>query len=327
MKELLKKYWYVGLVSIIFLAGIIAAIVNTSAGRVSSKSVDGKDVVFSINDQNKTADDLYADVKDQLEGPLAAILFEKEVISETYEFNEDEKTEAKLDADTTEQNFKAQMGAEKGQESIAQTLRAIGFEEDETLEDYFLFYNASEKVVEDYFKENYASEFESEQQPRLVSHILVQLPTEEGLTEVQKEAQAKEKMDEIDKALAQEGANFKDIAAQYSQDTGSASNQGSLGIVYKGINFHQEFLDATYKLSEGQVGEWVKSPSGYHKIKIDSTKLEDIQKDQGYQQLINQLYPQARGEAFFKLGESLNLDFSANPEFEQTLKQHYNLGE
>ena len=48
MKDYIKKYWYVGLISIVFIAGIIAVIVNSQTGVVSGKKADGKDDLVAV---------------------------------------------------------------------------------------------------------------------------------------------------------------------------------------------------------------------------------------------------------------------------------------
>ena len=87
-------------------------------------------------------------------------------------------------------------------------------------------------------------------------HILV--PTEKEAKEVKK------KIDE--------GKSFEEVAKEYSKDPGSAQQGGDLGYFTKG-KMVKEFADAAFALKKGEVSEPVKSPFGYHII-----KLEDIRK-------------------------------------------------
>ena len=83
-------------------------------------------------------------------------------------------------------------------------------------------------------------------------------------------------------ALA-EGRSFEDVAKEFSDDTGSAANGGSLGFSDADTSYVTEFLEAALKLNQGEISEWVIHDgsasggySGYHLIRCDSTSYEDF---------------------------------------------------
>jgi foldase protein PrsA len=100
-------------------------------------------------------------------------------------------------------------------------------------------------------------------------HILVE--TEEALAEVQG------KLDE--------GADFEEIAKEYSIDTNSAINGGDLGYFARGTMV-PEFEEASFSQAIGAIGEPVKSDYGYHIIKVEDRKtLADLKSEMSEEQL------------------------------------------
>ena len=79
---------------------------------------------------------------------------------------------------------------------------------------------------------------------------------------------------EISEKLAQ-GASFSDLAAQYSQDIGSASSGGDLGYLTPGL-FAGPFDDALFALDVGQVSQPVETEFGIHLIKVDDIRGQQV---------------------------------------------------
>ncbi|HVY63082.1 MAG TPA: peptidylprolyl isomerase [Planctomycetota bacterium] len=105
---------------------------------------------------------------------------------------------------------------------------------------------------------------------RKVRHILFaggakldqkQLPTPEQFEAAKKQA------DEACAALAK-GADFEKLAKEQSDDKGSGAEGGDLGDVTRATAFVPEFLEAAFKLKEGEVSAPVKSQYGYHVIQV-----------------------------------------------------------
>jgi peptidyl-prolyl cis-trans isomerase D len=113
------------------------------------------------------------------------------------------------------------------------------------------------------------------------SHILFQLePTEldEKASEEEKQkatedAAKKEALDALKKI--RDGADFKKLAEELSDDPSSGDNGGSLGEFPKGTMV-PEFEAALEKLQSGEVSEPVKSPFGYHIIRLEKKTDERI---------------------------------------------------
>ncbi len=90
----------------------------------------------------------------------------------------------------------------------------------------------------------------------------------------------------------QQGANFSEVAINYSQDYASAAKGGDLGWVVPGQTV-REFEDAMNKTPVNGVSEPVKSSFGWHIIKVNERRAVDTSnketlRQQAYQSLFSQ---------------------------------------
>ncbi|HSV74061.1 MAG TPA: peptidylprolyl isomerase [Chthonomonadales bacterium] len=133
------------------------------------------------------------------------------------------------------------------------------------------------------------------------------------------DAQAKRRADEI-LARVRAGASFEQMANRFTTDptnrptrmdarTGrevptGAPKGGDLGWYRRGGGFVKEFEDAAFALKPGEVSPVVKTPFGYHIIRVDEVRRnlpEDF--EQTKQQQLEQLRQTRSGEALQKLME------------------------
>jgi peptidyl-prolyl cis-trans isomerase D len=98
---------------------------------------------------------------------------------------------------------------------------------------------------------------------RVFQHILLQVPPNAAPTvDAQKRRQAEQLLPQARSA----GARFGQLASRYSDDPGSKTQGGSLGLSGRG-QFVPAFEDAAWQLPPGGVSAVVKSPFGYHIIR------------------------------------------------------------
>ncbi|MFN3454627.1 MAG: SurA N-terminal domain-containing protein [Pseudobdellovibrio sp.] len=121
--------------------------------------------------------------------------------------------------------------------------------------------------VKNYYETNKA-EFESQEQVK-ASHILIRIDEQDP----QSEAKAKAKAQEVLKRVQKE--NFGKVAAQVSDDPGSKAKNGELGYFTRG-KMVKEFEDTAFSLPVGKISELVKTPFGYHIIKVEDKKPATI---------------------------------------------------
>jgi peptidyl-prolyl cis-trans isomerase D len=117
--------------------------------------------------------------------------------------------------------------------------------------------------VERYYNEH-VSEYTTPEQVR-ASHILLKT---EGKTEADVRARAEAVLQQ-----AKAGADFAALAKKYSEDESNAANGGDLDYFSRG-RMVAEFENAAFALQPGQVSDLVKTPYGFHIIKLTDRKPE-----------------------------------------------------
>ena len=120
--------------------------------------------------------------------------------------------------------------------------------------------NVSESEI-DNFLTTQASSNENQDEYE-IAHILIRTPEEGATEDVQK---AKAKVDEVIKAL-QAGTNFSKVSASFS-DAPNALEGGSLGWK-SSTQMPALFLDALKNMQVGSVSEILRSPNGFHILKL-----------------------------------------------------------
>lgn len=127
---------------------------------------------------------------------------------------------------------------------------------------------------EDYLRAQFEAQkarFISPEQ-RQVSHILIEVSTDASEVEIETARQTAEDLSR----RARDGEDFAALAAEYSQDKGSAAEGGDLGWVESGVMV-KAFENAMYELSmESPISEPVQTGFGWHVI-----QLRDIRESTG----------------------------------------------
>lgn len=119
----------------------------------------------------------------------------------------------------------------------------------------------TEEELERYYR-RHLTEFEIPEQVE-ASHILIKVPEGAEEAEVEKKRALAEKVREE----VRSGEDFAELAREYSDDKGSAEQDGSLGYFVRGVMV-PAFEEAAFGLEPGQVSEVVRTPFGFHVIKV-----------------------------------------------------------
>lgn len=152
------------------------------------------------------------------------------------------------------------------------------------------------------FYDEHATEFGRAEQ-RQVSHILI------GVAATAPQAEqdaAKSKAEKVLAELKQTPAKFAALARQYSQDPGSASKGGDLGVFGRGMMV-KPFEDAAFTLKQGELSGLVKSDFGYHLIKVTAIQAARVQPFEEVKAAITmRLRQQKAAEKFTELAEKFS---------------------
>lgn len=138
----------------------------------------------------------------------------------------------------------------------------------------------SQADIQRAYNEN-IEQYTSPEQVR-ASHILLK-------TEGKDDAAVKAKAEDVLKQARAAGADFAALAKKYSEDEANAHNGGDLDFFGKG-RMVPEFDAAAFSMEPGQVSDLVKTPFGYHIIKLTDKKAGTVRplaevKDQLTEQL------------------------------------------
>jgi len=149
-----------------------------------------------------------------------------------------------------------------------------------------------DKKIKAYFDENKAAYDNTE---RRASHILVdtrQMKTDAEL------AQALEKIKKI-KTEVDSGKDFAEVAKQYS-DCPSKDKGGDLNFFKRKGQMVEPFAAAAFALKVGQVSDPVKTPFGYHIIKVTEIKKGTDVKFDDVKQVIKQNLMEEKAQVLIK---------------------------
>lgn len=166
----------------------------------------------------------------------------------------------------------AEEGKRRGIDQTPAFQTQAKFETDQVLANATAQRVGQEVKVDDVALHKYYDEHKAEYEQIHARHILIRfqgstVPVKPGSKDLS-DAEALAKAQDIEKKL-QAGADFAQLAAAESDDTGSAAMGGDLGVFPHG-RMVPSFDEAAFKLKAGQTGDPVKSQFGYHIIRVDS---------------------------------------------------------
>ena len=279
-KEILKKFWFVALIAVLFVVFIVVYAVNMISSKPvekTAKQVDGQYIIYSINGENYTADELYDDLKNSYGLTATYRKFDSIVCDKAIETTTEMKNIASSNASYLLSYY--------GKENLDKQLQSLGYAGADNAYDYYIYLLKSQQLRTDYLKEHeaeYVTPYIKENNPKIISHILVKVADVEKITDedgnvtlkANPTAEEEQKLNNVLEALKTK--SFAEVATEYSDDT-SASNGGYLGYFDNtNTSYVDTFKEAAKTVHEGETTEAFVSEYGYHIIYCDTESLEDL---------------------------------------------------
>ena len=256
--------------------------------KVNGVEIKSKIISFQLN--RATRENRKSFSPEEQRKVIMAIV-DKEIIRELV-YQEGKSQQVKIDPESVDKELKGIMEPYKNKEEFDKALKARKLTEDELRQSIKVDLTAKKLIddqvqgkikitdedVKKYFESNKGKFFRPDSYR--ASHIfiaiyppdLVKSSTVKELdarkTELDKEAE--KKINSILKEVKADG-DFAGLAKKYSHDAASAQNGGDLDFIYKGV-FDPAFDEAISKMKVGDISGAVKTPYGYHIIKLVETK-------------------------------------------------------
>ena len=251
----------------------------TGCGEKIPTLKNGEEAVVTFEDGSKiSVEDLYNKLKETAAMNTLVEMVDTKLLEEKYKnFVE----EAKQIATDNVNSVVASYGSEDAAIEALKTY--MGMTSLEEYYNYVYLYELQEHQIMDYAKDQikekdiknyYKNDVVGDIK---VSHILITPDVTEGMSDAEKkeaEDKAKAQIEDIIKSLnavkkSEIAKKFAELAAEYSDDEGTAKEGGNMGYVNKATlsTEYSEFSTAAYKLADGEyTTKVVTSSYGYHVI-------------------------------------------------------------
>ena len=239
--------------------------------------------VVKTDEGKITADKLYESLRDKYGISILVDMIDHQLFDEKYKTDETEEETINSQIEQMKSQYNNDEEAFK-----AAITQYLGVEDEDELKDMLSLEYKRNLAIEEYVKNSITDDeiqkyYDDEVIGDIkVRHILIKPDTNDDMSTEEKteaEDKAKKEAEDLIKKL-DDGADFKELAKEYSDDTGSASDGGLIDYFNKDDNMDEAFLNASIDLEEGKyTKEPVKSSFGYHIIlKLDQKKKPKLNK-------------------------------------------------
>jgi len=322
MKKFMKENWFIVVVAVFFVFAAVYFAYDQNKDNLPGKTVGGKDVVFTVDGQDYTADELYDKMSVSQKKSIVVGAFFKKVVDQSANYTDAEEKELNTLVTNVISYYTSNGYSESYLNAIAQYYYGYS-----TFSEYVYYSNKLTKVCGNYIKlhtdELYPAELQEKYNAHVVSYVVISFDDPANPTA---EEQAR-----IDAAKAawsnKEFETFGEFAKKYSEDS-NASNNGKYGYIdsssLESDSIDQVFVKTALALKAGETSEWTFSEKfGYYLIHCDSTSLEDYVEDSSFIEAIMGEDEDLSAKIIWDAASKLNVVYE-NEEMEQWINEAYN---
>lgn len=262
---------------------VVTSFLLTGCGNSKTVKEDGKYVVASLSkgkkDKNIFADDIFKDITNTNSGKSA--YFEtvlQQLMDDKFPVDNDMKIDAKRTVDQIQAYYEQQYG-DSAEEQLNTILSSSGYSSLDAYREAMIKAYQKSNFLLDYVENNFDEIFDdyyTQASPREASIIKVAMTDVENPTEAEST-----KLNEVSTLLSS-SKTFGDIAKDYSDDTATNMNKGSLGVVDSttGISstYGNDVQTKILALNLGETSEAIKGSDGYYFVTVTNTDKKTIKK-------------------------------------------------
>lgn len=325
MADFFRKYWFVSVLSVLFIGVLVFFVSDMNKDSVKSKQVDGKDVIASTTVGNVTSDDLFKQTK-STESSVLFSMYRNAVTDQSIETTDEIKKSAKEMQESFELAIKSDSTG-KTKASINSQLASFGFSGDSALSDYCLIASKIQKLDGQFIKDHIAQLTSYiPEKARTVSVITMEVENADELTDEQKQKQK-----DIQSAL-DAGQAFSDVAVKYSEQKDASKTKGFVGYVdANSTNLDSSVLEAVNELKKGETTDWISVSNGdkytLYKAYVEETDPAALLENEDstiVTTLVNNIISSANGlETLVILNASQDLEISyANDKIQASVEEY-----
>jgi len=304
MKKFLKENWFVLVIVVFFVAISIYFTYDQHKDDLPGKTVDGKDVVFTIDGKDYTADEIYSGLYEENGKSILANIFMNAILDQCVPTT----SEIESYVENLVSYYSSQYSYYGGLSYLNNLAQYWGYSD---FNEYMTYNYKSNLMCSDYIAEHadqyFTDEFVSKYNPRTVSYCVISFedaknPTADDLTRIEK-AKAAWASGEYT------AETFGDFAKNYTEDS-NASNNGKYGYIDSETDGIDEvFLATSLALEPGQVSEWVFSEKfGWFLIKCDSKELTEFKEDSNFVSRVLEHYENLTNEILWAKANELGIE-------------------
>lgn len=255
------------------------SLITTGCGKIA-KTKNNEEVLVSIKKSKISVDKYYEEIKKDNISKLVEMIDHK-ILDKKYKTDDKEKESIEkqinqiknyYQTDETFTNAIKQYFGVNTEDELKEKL-SLEYKRNLAVEDY-IKETLTEKEIKEYYDNNITGDIKA-------SHILIKPNVKDDASDEEKEKAEKKALKKAKKIITKldNGEKFEDLAKEYSDDSGSASNGGDLGY-FESDEMDEDFIKAVNELKNNEyTKEPVKTQFGYHIIlKVDQKEKKSLKK-------------------------------------------------